>query len=740
MNKISRKFFLFVIIILSAVSFFWLISHLCESYPWYGQYQQRDPDSVLFTRLLEQSILRGEVVEKDNYGCFPYEIEHGFAPFYLYFLLEFTGLFFTLFPGSQIDPVSVAGALPVIFTWLTSLIIVLTVYKISKDKKLVFFAAFCQLPGVEAAMSGTFMKLDYDFLISFFIWSWISAGALFLESNSAKLKVIAGIIAALFLATWSGAPFFFFFTTLLGFLLWLCKFKEESSYVEFAASGMLIGGAVNLIFGFSYFHEGFLFSLTKYSLFQPLCLVVGGFFLYSLRLLNKFRNPRLTGIVILGIFSGVIFLLFRDQLLQSTGILFQKDPIHATISELISIVDFGKLATSGRFVAKLTEIFSWTVVLLPLFIVIPPMGLSAGNGRQFRYWITLMTALSIYQVRFLRWIGAGGGLVSALIMMNLWEMTFKWLPEKKWKMAKQAFIFLPLMLLFLVQRFPHQISDGNLGDHQIETYNWIARHTPVTSGYIDDKKPEYSILTYWDEGNLLSYYARRPVAVNNAMWGFKTMADIFSSEDEDSAYSLCEEYGVRYILLSTYREFDDKSYGFWPYFKNMPKKPEYKLIYETVPVAEKKEFKNWFYFWLVDHLALTPKGKFPAGSRFRVIFAAKAGDRVLAPYILFERVKGARFEIRVTPETEVVLSLELTIGTQPFAYKIRKTADNNGKLSFVLPYSNSYRSGRVETDSFYKLAYVENGNKVHATLKVDERDVLEGRVLQASALEQVKIQ
>lgn len=164
------------------------------------------------------------------------------------------------------------------------------------------------------------------------------------------------------------------------------------------------------------------------------------------------------------------------------------------------------------------------------------------------------------------------------------------------------------------------------------------------------------------------------------------------------------------------------------------------MIYEDIPRSSKDQYKNWFYFWLLDHLGLTPKGKFPASSRFRLVYAAKAKDEELAPYILFERVPGARLEMSAAPGTRVSISLELQVGGQHFGYKVHETADDSGTVRFLLPYSNDYSSGRVKTSDIYKIGYEENADKKFYSLKVSESCVKEGKLLPASALQQVQLQ
>ena len=89
MMDCTQKRFFFCLVILSTIVFLWLISNLFYPEVWKGDFQITDPDSILFTRLLEQSILNEKIIEKDSYAAFPYKVETGFAPFYIRFLVYF---------------------------------------------------------------------------------------------------------------------------------------------------------------------------------------------------------------------------------------------------------------------------------------------------------------------------------------------------------------------------------------------------------------------------------------------------------------------------------------------------------------------------------------------------------------------------------------------------------------------------------------------------------------------------
>ena len=81
--------------ILSVIILFWLFLQLLHDNAFKGVYHQTNPDSLLFARHLEQSILKGRVLVVDDYAAFPYKTRTGFAPFYMYFLVTSVNIFFS---------------------------------------------------------------------------------------------------------------------------------------------------------------------------------------------------------------------------------------------------------------------------------------------------------------------------------------------------------------------------------------------------------------------------------------------------------------------------------------------------------------------------------------------------------------------------------------------------------------------------------------------------------------------
>lgn len=718
-----------ILVILSAVSLLWLSAHLFELYPLSGQFVQRDPDSVLFTRLLEQSILKGKVQEYDNYSCYPYEIRHGFGPFYLWFLYHAVLVFFSIFPKCEIDPIKIAGMLPVIFTWLTSVMLLYTISRLSKRMSFFIFCCFFMLPCGAVKFISSYMLLDYDFLISFLIWLWICSYLLALGTGE-KFWQYTGCLAAIVLpATWTGSPLFFLFVTIYGFYLWLADQKDVLFYLEFAFSTMLTGAAINLIMGLRIDMAGEMFSIAKYSFFQPLCIALGGVSCYLLSVLKNKSHLRIYGLLGLAGACALLAVVFREQLLQVSGFLFQKDQIHKTISEMLPSLQLRKLIYSHTNIKDVLSYFGYGIVLFPLFVFLRWECLEKPQESFLRYWITLMLLLTFNQIRYIRWLTVGSGIFLAVSYHLLWRIMNREFACEKRRIVLLLLFFLPVLVLQSVPGFFINLTVPNLPKEQIEAFSWIRENTPETSGYYDDKKPEYGILSYWDEGNFIGYYARRPSVVNNAMWGYKTMADVFSAKTEDEAFSLCEKYQIRYIYMSTFRIFSEGSYKYWSTLKNAPERPEYLLNHDEKCSDDNPE--DFFYQWLRTNLALTPRAGFKTGSHFRLVYGAKGDSQTMSPFILFEKVAGARLNLAKNNASEVVVSIGLMVGEIEFMYK--KSCLAKDMTEVILPYSTGYSKGRVSTDPFYKISIkYSDGSQKLAKLLVAESEIQLGREVSAN--------
>lgn len=716
-------------LLLSTVSFFWLTSHLSEFNFGNYEYHQQDPDSLLFMRLLEQSILRGEVYSEDEYACYPFKMEQAFSPFYLNFLTHVVWLFHTIFPESTIDPILICGWLPILFFWLTGMMIFGVVVYLSLDVKFWLFLTFFMLPGVSAVFVGRFLLLDYDYLISFYIWAFILAAAVYHKRQSGVLILVASLVVVLFTLTWLGTPLFFLLVTLYGFWCWLYRVDYSDNFLLYSSSALITGSILVLGYVARSQYAINLFASAKFSYFQPLCILLGGCFLRFLLFLSARKNYRIVGIISLAVGGVAILLIFRDSVASVSGFLFKSDPLLKSIAELAPLLSLDK-TWDGAALTGLVRYFSWPILLLPIFLFASSDNRVGSDLKFLRDWLVIMVALTIYQTRYVRWLGAGYGLFCAMVCYLLWGWCKKGLQGTKYANLRIGLAFFPMLVILSLSNFAQVSTQLSLENDQVDLYSWISRNTPKTSGYDNRNRPEYSILSFWDEGNKLSYYAKRPATVGNYIWGYQTMASVFSATNEKEADDLCERYGIKYILISS-RTIRDDIYDLWKYLKSKPVTPEYMMVTEEIPHYE--DYNECFHYHLQEKLGLSPSGNFGVLDRFRVVYTAK----IIPKFFLFERVLGAKANLVADPDSTVTLSLELRFSTNDYLYKRQVKVGNDGKILLNLPYSTSQYKGRVRTDEFYKLTLIQGGQPRRYKIFVSENAVIGGQLIPTQDIAEV---
>ena len=89
-----------------------------------------------------------------------------------------------------------------------------------------------------------------------------------------------------------------------------------------------------------------------------------------------------------------------------------------------------------------------------------------------------------------------------------------------------------------------------------EAARWLGSASPPTRGFLDAaQRPEYGVLTSWDDGHLVRYRAERPTVQDN----FGSFADprayelagrYFDAEDEEVAYRVAQELGAHYAVAT----------------------------------------------------------------------------------------------------------------------------------------------------------------------------------------------
>jgi asparagine N-glycosylation enzyme membrane subunit Stt3 len=719
---------------------------LLAVYPVTGRFHVLDSDSLLFLRYYEQSLLQDRVVQEDSYGCFPSVKKTFYPPLHLRLLLGVTHLYFALAGETDVNADYIIGWLPPLVGWLTMIFAVMFAWFQTKNPGLTFMVAFCCIPGMSAKMTFSFLRIDYHFLNSFFISAWLFFSWAFSSCQKRWQAIIGAVSVALFMCTWHGTPIFFGLVTLYAIFLWLTNAKIKSSFLEYASFTMLVGSALTAMLVLKIGSNSF--SISTFGWFQVTAVFSAGLLLHLLNYLQEAYKVKVK--VRVGIFSVLVLLaltagavVFPEQLYEGLGFFTANDPIMSGINELKAYADFSSLIKNPMVYAKGMLLLGIAFLFIPALIFWGPQQIFAGAGKIYRDWFLILGFLSMFSVRYGRWLGPMPGLFAGVALYWFIRNLIRSLPSSdRGSFIKLSLAFLPLAIAVFLATYPFYKEPEIFAKDDIEAFAWIRENTPETSGYKDRNQPEYGILSFWDEGNKLAYYARRPVIVNNALWGYKKMAAIFSARSEIEAVELCEKYKIRYVYIR-FRHINDQVIDLFDMYKNKPDATDDSFSFTTdyvKPPEPRADYLDTFHCWLANQLAILPAGNFSEpSSRFRLVYSAKQQDRFTEPKILlYEMVEGAKIKGKVDPESEITISLACKFDKVSQIYLRKVVAGSHGKFSLTVPYATGTDLGRVVTEEAYKIAYYQNGQMIKGLLQISENDVLVGATLGLDSVEVVK--
>ena len=294
-----------------------------------------------------------------------------------------------------------------------------------------------------------------------------------------------------------------------------------------------------------------------------------------------------------------------------------------------------------------------------------------------------------------------------------------------------------------------------------ETLTWIKNNTPDTGVdyYGTYNKPyiypdtAYGILSWWDYGHIITYYAHRiPTAnpfqsgIGGSSGGDKNSpgaSTFLISKSEDEATKILNEIGnVKYVISNSYMAYQIMNvFGVWAedggyitgvkmnantdaclyyngnicavptniYFQNMESKlhifdgrelSNYRLIHEsginpnTLGGYQELKYKYWCNVLYNCNIPMENSGLVK----------------------VFEVVKGAKITGVTTPNTEVVIynKIKTNIGRE-FDYTQKVMSDDIGTYTFTVPYS---------TNNFAK-----EYSLLGKSILVSESDVINGGII-----------
>jgi hypothetical protein len=243
---------------------------------------------------------------------------------------------------------------------------------------------------------------------------------------------------------------------------------------------------------------------------------------------------------------------------------------------------------------------------------------------------------------------------------------------------------------------------------------WLRGASPPTSGFLDASlRPEYGVLTSWDDGHLVRYRAERPTVQDNFgsfadRRAYELARDYFDVEDEEVAYRTALELGARYTIASA----QGSGQALPPSPKSVGRRL-WRLLGNAGP--DSPALARHRLLW-VGALSREPR---PSG--------VPAPDRVA----IFEIVPGAWVEGEAEPGARVELELRLSRGVGHVRYDASATASREGRYGVRLPYpTDAPVSTEVRAEGPYQ---VRSGGRSGA-LDLREADVRAGATVRGPSL------
>jgi hypothetical protein len=243
---------------------------------------------------------------------------------------------------------------------------------------------------------------------------------------------------------------------------------------------------------------------------------------------------------------------------------------------------------------------------------------------------------------------------------------------------------------------------------------WLREVSPATRGFLDASlRPEYGVLTSWDDGHLVRYRAERPTVQDN----FGSFADrrayqlashYFDVEDEELAYRTAQELGARYTIATA------QGSG-----QALPPSPQsvgrrlWRWLGNAGP--DSPALARHRLLWVGD-LSGQPRA-----------IGAPALDRVA----IFEIVPGAWVEGEAEALARVEFELRLGCGAGYIRYGASATASQEGRYGIRLPYpTDAPVSPEVRAEGPYRVRSAGKSGE----LQLREVDVRAGATVPGPSL------
>ncbi|WP_457549276.1 STT3 domain-containing protein [Archaeoglobus sp.] len=491
-------------------------------------------DPYYHLRLAEVIVKSGYRPNFDYYINYPYGLKIGWPPLFDY-ILSIPGILFG-FKATEIF----AMIFPVILGVLSTLLVYLISKEVLKNE---YFAI---LSALIFAVTPAVVQISVLGFCDYHIWNiFLLLCSIYFLLRNDWTSLLLSIFVTLLTFSWMGAPIYIALIALAT----LTHFNDK----KILTTAMCIGLAT-----VSYVIKPFL----GLAILMIVLFLVVGYFVRKIEIHKKYITIYY---IILCIFVIFIFycLPFKELSFVREGInyLLGRNVYLPTIAEAQSFNLVGIIDEIGLFV---------------FFLAIPSILLYELTYKN-KFILTLFIAtlfLAIIQIRFTTVLAVPVSLYASYtlcILLNrmgypIFEKEKEESRERKLKNVKKNKksknkykdkqisitdrFFVILFIFFVISTsLIGAIRPFDMSDSWKNALIWINKNTEKTSYYLHpDKKPEYSILSWWDYGNWIVYIAKRPVVCNNFQIGAVDAAKFFTAQSEDEALKIVKKRCVKYVI------------------------------------------------------------------------------------------------------------------------------------------------------------------------------------------------
>ena len=492
-------------------------------------------DPYYHMRLVEIIVNSGHRPPFDYYLNYPYGLPIGWLPLFDYILAT---------PGLLIG-FEASKAFALIFPVLIGLLILIIIYKIAiMEFKNEYVAIAAILIGsitpvlVHISLAG---YADYHswnvFLFLLALYSYVrwvkNREILYLVLSSASLTLLA--------FSWLGAPIYSAIVAIIA-IHEIVRLKDKLLAIYSAA--IFIPPAISFIIK----PELALLYVALAAIIAPVYLIIS---LNKDRYLYYYFSALVLALIL------VYFLPGQNIFKQGINYVLGFGPFLPTITEAKSLQVFSIVYHVGIFVTIL--------VVLALEVAF------MDENRWLALWFCVAFVLSLMQFRFVEVFAPPVVILAAYGTCKLFqkcgyrvwsedeedsERIIKRRKQKKKSKKVEAgmqlkdYLFVSgFFAIILLPSAVFAFESFTMSDDWYNALTWLKDNTPATSYYLDPtKKPEYSVLSWWDYGNWIIYVAKRPVVCNNFQAGAIDAAKFFTAKNEEQALKIAKKRKVRYII------------------------------------------------------------------------------------------------------------------------------------------------------------------------------------------------